>query len=207
VTTNDERKTTRQQRILDAALSVFSRQGYHDAGVDEIATLADTSKGGLYFHFPGKQQLFLALLERSTKLLLARVQERIAAETDPIAKADAAILAVLQTFSGQRTLARLLLVEAMGAGAEFHTRMTEIHRRFAEFIAENLEEAVRQGVIPPVDTRVAGMAWFGALNQVVTTWLLADPSRTGPDDLEAAYPALRTLLLRSVGVVVDEIDA
>src|SRR5579884_4015938 len=98
MTTNQARKQTRQQKILDAALDVFSERGYHDAGVDEIAVLADTSKGGLYFHFPGKQAIFVALLDRSTQLLLSRVTERLQAERDPVARLDAALEAVVHSF-------------------------------------------------------------------------------------------------------------
>ena len=52
------------------------------------------------------------------------------------------------------------------------------------------------GAIPPIDTRIASIAWFGALNEVVARWLLADHAGR----LEEAYPPLRAILLRSVGV-------
>jgi AcrR family transcriptional regulator len=194
--TNQDRRESRHQRILDAALNVFSRQGYHEAAVDEIASMAATSKGGVYFHFPGKQSIFLALLDRSAAMLLARIEERMEATGDPIAKIEEALHALLGVFAGHRSLARLLLLEAMGAGPEFHAKLMEIHASFAAFITRNLDEAVALGVIPPLDTRTAGVAWFGALNQVITTWLLSDEA----GDLEDAYPALRTLLLRGIGI-------
>lgn len=197
--TNHARKESRHQRILDAALNVFSRQGYHEAAVDEIATLADTSKGGLYFHFPGKQSIFLALLDRSADLLLTRIVERMEETSDPIAKVDAALSALMHVFSAHRSLARLLLLEAQGAGPEFHAKLMETHARFARFITESLDEAVAMGVLAPLDTRVAGIAWFGALNQVITTWILTDE----PGDLDATYPALRSLLLHGVGLKME----
>jgi hypothetical protein len=55
---------------------------------------------------------------------------------------------------------------------------------------------VSQGLIQPLDTDVASQAWFGALNQVVTTWALADR----PRPLDETYPHLRTVLLRSIGL-------
>ena len=57
-----ERSARRRERILDAAFSVFSRRGYRQAGVDEVGRQAETSKGGVYFHFPTKESLFLELL-------------------------------------------------------------------------------------------------------------------------------------------------
>lgn len=191
-----ERSITRQGRILDAALDVFARAGYQDATVDEIASSAHTSKGGVYFHFPGKDAIFLALLDRSADLLLARVAERVAAEPDPIAKVDAALRALVEMFGSHRTLARLFLVEARGAGPRFQRHLTTVQARFVEFLQARLDEAIRQGLVPPFDAEVASQAWFGALHQVVMSWALAER----PRPLTETYPHLRSLLLRSIGL-------
>lgn len=196
------RGVARRGKILDVALEVFSRRGYRDSAVDEIASGAETSKGGVYFHFPNKQAIFLALLDRMAGMLRDRAEAAIAAHDDPVEKLDAALFVVVRTFAGHRSLARLFLVEALGAGREFNARMAAIHDDFARLIARHLDDAVAQGAIPPLDTRVAGRAWFGALNEVVTAWVLADE----PGRLEDAYPALRALLLRSVGVRADIIS-
>jgi AcrR family transcriptional regulator len=191
-----ERSRDRQRRILDAALSVFSRRGYSDTSVDEIAEAAETSKGGLYFHFPGKQVLFRALLDLSCRRLIDKVEEAIARESDPVAKADAALVTVLREFSDHKTMARLFMVEAMGAGAEFQTRLLQLHDDFIALIKGHLDEAVAAGIVDAPDTLLASRAWFGALNEVILHWLL----KGEPERLEDAYAALRPLLMRSVKV-------
>ena len=113
---------------------VFSAKGYHASLVDEIAAEADTSKGGVYFHFPNKQAIFLALLDRLAVILRERVETAVAAQSDPIARADAALHVVLQTFGSHRRLARLFMVEALGAGPEFNVRMIQIRADFADLI-------------------------------------------------------------------------
>lgn len=185
----------RHQRILDAALLVFSRKGYRDASVDEIAGESRTSKGGVYFHFPGKEAIFLALLNRTAARLLEKIELAMASYEDPIAKADAALLTVLRTFAKHRALARLFMVEALGAGREFHRRMAEIRDEFAAVIKHHLDRAVQERVIEPVNTEVASRAWFGALNEVITSWALSGR----PEQMEESYAALRPLLMRSVG--------
>src|SRR5438552_8475783 len=52
-----------RDELLTAALRVFARRGYRQAGVDEIAAAAGYSKGALYWHFSGKEELLVALLE------------------------------------------------------------------------------------------------------------------------------------------------
>ncbi len=190
------RSRERRQRILEAGVAVFARKGFRDTLVDDIAAEADTSKGGVYFHFPNKQAIFLALLEQMGSLLARRLEEAMARAEGPRARGDAALLTALRTFSGHRALSRLFFVEAMGAGRQFSAAMMEQHSRFITLIRHNLDDAVAAGVIPPLDTELAATAWFGALYEVTTRWLL-----TGrPARLEDAYPALRLLLARSVGL-------
>lgn len=191
------RRVQRHERILDAALRTFSRKGYHDTAVDDIASESETSKGGIYFHFPNKESIFLALLDRTAALLRSRVEAAIAGEPTPMGKAELALRIVLQTFGAHRSLARLFLVDALGAGRAFEEHKVTIHASFIGLIRQHLDAAARAGVIPPdIDTTIASQVWFGALNEVVTTWVL----RESPGRLEEAYPTLRMLLLRSVGV-------
>ena len=195
-----ERSRTRRQRLLDAALEVFTKYGYSDTAIDEIARASDTSKGGLYFHFPSKQALFLALLDEASVALLQRVESAMAVEADPLERGDAALREVLHAFGSHRLLARLLLVEALGAGKEFSARLNDLHSAFATLIAGCLDDAVVQGQIPTHDTRLAAHAWYGAVNQVVLRWLMTGE----PRQLEDTYPALRSLLLFGVTGPRDE---
>lgn len=189
------RSRRRHEVILDAALGVFSRKGYREAAVDDIAAAAATSKGGVYFHFPSKQAIFLALLDRTAALLRARIEAAVAAEADPLARADAALGVVLETFGSHRTLARLFFGEGLGAGRELHERMAALRAEFAELISAHLDEAVRSGRVPPIDTAVAARVWFGALNEVLTRWALSER----PEPLEGTLWTIRAMLLRSIG--------
>ena len=188
------RSVQRRARILDAATRVFASKGYHGTLVDEIASEADTSKGGVYFHFPNKQAIFLALLDYLAETLRERIEAAVASQAEPIGRADAALRVVLETFAGHRRLTRLVMVEALGAGPEFNTRMIQIRAAFADLIRAQLDEAVAAGAMPALDTRVAATAWFGAVNELVTHWALAEQ----PGDLLQAYPTIRGLLLNSL---------
>ena len=196
-----EKSRTRREQILDAAFNTFARRGYRDTAMDEFATAAQTSKGGVYFHFATKEAIFRELMRSTADRLAAKVDRAVATETDPIARADAALRTVFSTFAGHRTMARLLFLDALGAGRAFNDETNDLHERFARMIAGYLDQAVVEGAIPPLDTRLIGIAWFGALNEVVARWLMADE----PCRLDEAYPALRALLLRSAGVPEERI--
>jgi AcrR family transcriptional regulator len=197
-----ERSVRRRERILDAAFTVFSRHGYRQAGVDEVGRQAETSKGGVYFHFPTKEALFLELLRTTADRLVGRVERAMAGTEDPVERADVALRTVLSVFAGHRTMARLFLIDAVGAGDAFRVELQRLHERFSGLIAEQLAAAVEEGSIAPIDTDLAGMAWFGALNEVVMRWLMSDPHGR----LEDAYGPLRAILLRSVGIPEGRIE-
>ena len=75
-------RTERRVQLLAAAQRVFAENGYHSAAMDEIAEEAGVSKPVLYQHFPGKLDLYIALLESHVDELVRRVQEALASTTD-----------------------------------------------------------------------------------------------------------------------------
>ena len=191
-------KAATRERILQAAMSVFAERGYGAASVDEIARQAGSSKGGVYFHFANKQQIFESLVTGLVAMLATDVQEAIAREHGALARVDAALTVVIHTFSAHRGLTHLLLVETNGLGPPIDQEVRAARGMFVSIIESYLAHAVDEGAIPPLDTGVAACVWLGAISEVVLRWLL-DPD-SAPGALEATLPALRQLLLRSIGV-------
>lgn len=66
-------RSARRAQLLAAAQAVFVESGYHAAGMDEIAERAGVSKPVLYQHFPGKRELYLALLDKADEEILSEV--------------------------------------------------------------------------------------------------------------------------------------
>jgi len=189
-------KEATRERILQAAEEVFAQHGYHDALMDEVGHAARASKGGLYFHFPSKETLFYALMDRLAKKLLREVDEAIADQTDPVSKVQSALEAALKALSRQRQLAKILLLQGYGLGSAFEKKRLEIYERFAAVIREHLDQAVKDGSLSPIDTQVTAYAWVGALNELIVRWI-----HTGkPDPIKRSLPVLTTLFLQGVKV-------
>lgn len=183
-----------KDRILDAALNVFSRKGYHDTRLDEIVDESHTSKGAIYFHFPNKERLFLALVDQFADLLERRVVEAIEQEEKGIARVQAALETSLETFGRYRRPAKLLLIQATGLGTTFEEKRNEVNDRFAYLIKTYLDESIEVGDIPAVDTEVVSVAWMGAIYSVVIRWV-----NTGEPEPERILQTLLPVLLKSVG--------
>src|ERR1700689_4308614 len=75
-------RQARRRQLLGAAQEVFVAQGYHAAAMDEMAERAGASKPVLYQHFPGKLDLYLALLDQSVDELVATVRDALESTTD-----------------------------------------------------------------------------------------------------------------------------
>jgi TetR/AcrR family fatty acid metabolism transcriptional regulator len=189
-----------RERILEAALDVFASKGYHDARLDDIVETAHVSKGSIYFYFPNKERLFLALVDQFADLIERRATEAIARQPRVgIDRVRAAVVAVLDTFGRYRRPAKILLVQAVGLGATFEKKRLEVTDRFAALIKRHLDEAIAVGEIQPIDTTVVAHAWMGAIYNLVIRWVM-----TGDPPAERIPPTLVPLLLRSVNYPVEE---
>ncbi|NQU31290.1 MAG: TetR/AcrR family transcriptional regulator [Anaerolineae bacterium] len=187
-----------RQRILDAALSVFSRKGYYDARMDDIVAEADSSKGSVYFHFSSKETLFLALIDEFARRLEESLTKAIAAEQGGVRRVEAALNAGLSVFGKYRQLAKIFLVQAVGLGQTFEVKRLKILDNFAVLIKEHLDEAIADKDIQPIDTTIVAYAWVGAINELVMRWI-----QTGQPEPERILPTLRTMLLQSIGFERD----
>jgi AcrR family transcriptional regulator len=194
ITISAKAKATRK-RILEAAAQVFSSKGYHETRVDDIVETSNSSKGSVYSYFPGKQQIFLALVDQFADLIQKRLGEAIDQESDGVRRVDAALRICLETFAKYRGLAKILLIQAVGLGSVFEEKRLEIHDRFATMIQNHLNQAVVEGDIPLIDTEVVAYAWMGAINEVIIRWV-----HTGQPEPERVVHTLRTMLLRGIGV-------
>jgi AcrR family transcriptional regulator len=159
-----------RDELLAAALRVFARRGYGQAGVDEIAAEAGYSKGALYWHFSGKEDLLLALLEERID---APMRERVALLESAPPERDMAV-------EGSREFARQLSKErdAVLLEREYWTlalRDPELRARYAErqtelrrSLARALEARARhlgtpELTMPAEDVARIVMSIFGGL--------------------------------------------
>jgi TetR/AcrR family transcriptional regulator, fatty acid metabolism regulator protein len=183
-----------RERILDAAMNIFAHKGYYNAKLDEIAAESQTSKGSIYFHFPNKERLFIALVDQFADLLERRVVAAIEQQPKGIGRVKVALETCLQTFGRYRRPAKILLVQAMGLGTTFEEKRLEVNDRFARLIETYLLEAVAIGDIEPVDADLVAHAWMGAIYQIVIRWVY-----TGEPEPDQILATLVPLLMRSVG--------
>ena len=94
-------RSARRKQLMAAAQEVFVANGYHAAAMDDIADRAGVSKPVLYQHFPGKLELYLALLDMHTNELVGAVRSAMAATTDNAQRVHNAVGAYFDFVDGE----------------------------------------------------------------------------------------------------------
>lgn len=147
--TQERRGSAARERILETAERLFYRDGYHAVGVDTIVAESGVAKMTLYRHFPSKDHLIAAYLERANEQLLTWVEKLIAPHEDPRAALEAVFDGVAKLASSPECLGCAFV----GAAGEFPEPDHPGHRVAAEHkraVVDRLRElAERAGARDP----------------------------------------------------------
>jgi TetR/AcrR family acrAB operon transcriptional repressor len=174
--TKEEAEQTRQT-ILDAALLVFSRDGFAASRLADIAAEAGVTRGAIYHHFENKADLYLALLERAEAEQQA-VMEAAIAEGGSIADITRRIMArSFKTLARRPTFRNVMALSSFKvADSEELGTLTEKRRQEAvsliEAIAGIMAEGIKVGVFrADLDPHTAARAFIAYQQGVIRLWL------------------------------------
>ena len=129
-------RSARRLQLLRAAQDVFVAQGFHAAAMDDIADRAGVSKPVLYQHFPGKRELYLALLEEQVSELADRVAEAMAATDNNRSRVDAAVGAYFDFIDAEGEAFRLVFESDLRNDPDVRDAVDRGARQCIEAIAE-----------------------------------------------------------------------
>lgn len=185
---------TTRDKIMEAAETVFSQKGYYETAVDEIVKQSSTSKGSVYFHFPSKESLFIAVMDHLGNRLIRRVEQAIDRYSRPSARLETALITTLETLTKHKTIAKMLLIKGYSMGETFPRKRQEIFSRLAALIKVLLDDISVVKQRREINTEVAAYAWLGAISEVVVQWI----ENGNPHPVLEAFPTLRALIFKSL---------
>src|SRR5689334_18324216 len=161
-------RTARRSQLLGAARDVFVAQGYHAAAMDEIAEQAGVSKPVLYQHFPGKLDLYLALLDESVAELVGAVSAALASTTDNSQRVPATFRAFFDYVSGAGQAFRLVFESDLSNEPAVRARLDRAMYECAEMISEFIRE---DAGVSADEAELLGMALVGMAQVSARYWL------------------------------------
>jgi TetR/AcrR family fatty acid metabolism transcriptional regulator len=172
--------------ILDAAVRVFARQGFHACRVSDIADEAGVAYGLVYHYFASKDEVLDTLFLERWEVMLALIRE-VDAEPLPVREKLGAIASfIVDSYRHDPDLMKVIIVEVTRAANSFgDTHIGTIGEAY-ELIAGIVEDAQRDGQFKPeIEARFAAMAFYGVIEQLLTGWIF-DLRPQGEDDFERA---------------------
>jgi AcrR family transcriptional regulator len=164
-------RPARRRQLLGAAQEVFVAQGYHAAAMDEIAERAGVSKPVLYQHFPGKLELYLALLDESAQELVGIVREALSSTTDNKQRVPATFQAFFDFVSSSGEAFRLVFESDLSNEPAVRERLDRTMRDCAEMISQFIRE---DAGLRDDEARLLGMALVGMAQVSSRYWLSTD---------------------------------
>jgi AcrR family transcriptional regulator len=189
----------RRRQILDAAIRVFARQGFHSCRVSDIADEAGVAYGLVYHYFNSKDEVLNELFAERWSLLLAAIEEVDGQAIPAREKLDAVAGFIIDSYRHEPELMKVIIVEVTRAANSFgRTHLPEINRAY-EAIAKIVADGQAAGEFRrDVDAEFASMWFYGAIEQLLSGWVFA----LIPDG-EADFARARQMVVETICGGID----
>ena len=177
-TTQEERprggrmpRTARRTQLLESALEVFVAQGYHAAAMDDIADRAGVSKPVLYQHFPGKLDLYLALLDQSCDTIIEASRHALSSTEDNKQRVTATVQVFYDYVASAQGAFRLVFESDLTNEPPVRERVDRVTQQCADAIAEVIQQDTG---LSDEQSRLLAVSLVGMAQVSARFWLGAD---------------------------------
>jgi AcrR family transcriptional regulator len=177
----------KRRMILDAAIRVFARQGFHACRVSDIADEAGVAYGLVYHYFGSKEEILNTLFTERWQVMLDAIAE-IDAKQDVPARDKLYMVAsfIIDSYRHDPELMKVIIVEVTRAANSFGRAHLPTIREAYDGIAKIVEDARADGSFKPeISSDWAAMCFYGAIEQLLSGWIF-DLLPKGEDEFESA---------------------
>ena len=148
----------RHDQICDAALKLFTRKGFHQTSVREIATACNLPIGTLYTYIKTKEDILLLVYQRIFELFQERMSDALFASGDPAAQLKSAIAATLKLYDEYQDLVLVLYQESHALRRDALQQLFEVDRRYVSMIQAMIERGTQEGHFEAGDSNLLAIA-------------------------------------------------
>jgi AcrR family transcriptional regulator len=171
----------RRAQLLDSALAVFVAQGYHAAAMDDIAERAGVSKPVLYQHFPGKLDLYLALLDSASDAVIDHCRRALASTHDNKTRVAAAMAAFYSYVADERGAFRLVFESDLTSEPAVREHVERVTTDCAAMIADVIHDDTG---LPAEQSRLLAVSLVGMAQVSARFWVAESSGLTQSEAIE-----------------------
>jgi TetR/AcrR family transcriptional regulator, fatty acid metabolism regulator protein len=162
----------KRRAILDAAVRVFARQGFHACRVADIADEAGVAYGLVYHYFDSKDEVLDTLFLERWGVMLETIESVDARPISPREKLHAIASFIVDSYRHDPDLMKVIIIEVTRAANSFGMRHLEQIREAYRLIGEIVAKAQEEGTFrSTIDAEFAALTFYGAIEQVLTGWI------------------------------------
>jgi AcrR family transcriptional regulator len=174
-------RSERRAQLLDAAQAVFVQSGYHAAAMDEIADRAGVSKPVLYQHFPGKLDLYLALLDVSCDQIIDNCRAALASTHDNKTRVAAAMAAFYSYVAAENGAFRLVFESDLTSEPAVREHVDRVTSECAAMIADVIHDDTG---LPDEASRLLAVSLVGMAQVSARFWISEAAGISQPQAVE-----------------------
>jgi TetR/AcrR family transcriptional regulator, fatty acid metabolism regulator protein len=162
----------KRRLILDAAVRVFARQGFHACRVSDIADEAGVAYGLVYHYFASKDEVLDTLFLERWNVMLEMIHQVDAQDLSAREKLQEIASFIVDSYRHDPDLMKVIIVEVTRAANSFgQTHLAQISKAY-ELIAAIVTAAQTEGAFKgEIDAAFAAMTFYGAIEQMLTGWI------------------------------------
>ncbi|MGH2876817.1 MAG: TetR/AcrR family transcriptional regulator [Solirubrobacteraceae bacterium] len=178
--------TDKRRVILDAAVRVFARQGFHTCRVSDIADEAGVAYGLVYHYFSSKEQILDTLFLERWDVMLDAIEQADRSPRSPEDKLRAIAGFIIDSYRHDPELMKVIIVEVTRAANTFGlTHVDKIREAYAGIAALVAGAQAAGSFRAEITPEFAAQAFYGSVEQVLTGWIF-DSASVGQAELERA---------------------
>ena len=184
----------KRRQILDAAIHVFARQGFHACRVSDIADEAGVAYGLVYHYLKSKDQMLNELFTERWSLLLAAIEEVDGQEIGAREKLDAVAGFIIGSYRHEPDLMKVIIVEVTRAAHSFGREHLALIQEAYGMIAKIVESAREDGSFKSdISADFAAMFFYGAIEQLLSAWIFGMLPETDEEFERAKHLVVETI--------------
>ncbi len=189
----------KRRLILDAAVRVFARQGFHTCRVSDIADEAGVAYGLVYHYFSSKEAILDTLFEERWAVMLTAIGEADSSARPARDKLRAIAAFIIDSYRHDPELMKVIIVEVTRAANTFGlTHLDKIREAYAGIAAIVAHAQADGSFRPEIDPAFAAQAFMGLVEQVLTSWIFD----RGPID-QAELESAKTMIVDTICLGLD----
>jgi len=159
----------RKKQILDAAISCFTKRGYHATSISNIIDKAKIARGTFYLYFKSKHEIFQCILDDFIFYLASQIKTiDVTAPISPATQMRNNVKRIVDTILKRPEIGQILFNEAVGLDDATQSRLKDFYSTLLTIIQSSIKKGISVGLIRNVDHRVASCVALGGIRELIT---------------------------------------